>query len=147
MFPVAVLTAGMEVDPAMTHFPQPIPNQRAPRIQLNGSVAAAVRSESGQQARAQLQSLSITGGLLQTPQEFSEGDFVEIAFHTRSGAVHGMAEMLQPVRKFKSASLQPFRFIALGDDDHRKLRMALDTALDRSLLEPLFDQMKSSAGF
>lgn len=130
----------------MTHFPQPNPTQRAPRIQLNGSVAAAVRAESGHKARGKLQSLSITGGLLQMPQELSTGDFVEIAFHTRSGPVQGMAEMLRPLRKFKSACLQPFRFIALGDDDHRKLRMALDAALDQSFLDPVSDQIKPSAG-
>ena len=130
----------------MTHFPHPNPTERAPRIHLNGSVAAAIHSEGGQKARAKLQSISITGGLLQMPQELSAGDFVEIAFHTRSGPVHGMAEMLQPVRKFKSACLQPFRFIALGDDDHRKLRMALDSAMDQSLIDPLSDQAGLSAG-
>jgi hypothetical protein len=130
----------------MTHFPQSSPNRRAPRINLNGSVAAAVRSEGGQRARAKLQSLSVTGGLLQMQQELSTGDFVEIAFHTRSGAIHGMAEMLQPVRKFQSACLQPFRFIALGDDDHRKLRMALDSALDKSFVDPLSDQVRTPPG-
>ena len=130
----------------MTHFPHINPTERAPRIQLNGSVAAAIHSEGGQQARAKLQSISINGGLLQVPQELSTGDFVEIAFHTRSGPVHGMAEMLQPMRKFKSACLQPFRFIALGDDDHRKLRMALDTARDEALLGPPSDQANASVG-
>jgi hypothetical protein len=130
----------------MTHFPQPSPSDRAPRIQLNGSVAAAIRSEGGERARAKLQSLSITGGLLQMPAELSAGDFVEIAFHTRSGPVHAMAEMLQPVRKFQSACLQPFRFIALGDEDHRKLRMALDTALDRSFLNTASDHLKPPPG-
>jgi len=28
--------------------------------------------------------------------------------------------------------LQPFRFVALGDDDHRTLRMAVDSVTDRS---------------
>jgi len=130
----------------MTHFPQNNPIRRSPRVQLNGSVAAAIRAEGGQRARARLQSISITGGMLQLPVELSAGDFVEIAFHTRSGAVHGMAEMLQPVRKFQSACLQPFRFVALADEDHRKLRMALDSALDRSFLDPVSDQLKSPPG-
>jgi hypothetical protein len=130
----------------MTHFPQTNSSRRSPRVQLNGSVAAAIRAEGGQRARAKLQSISITGGLLQLPVELSSGDFVEIAFHTRTGAIHGMAEMLQPVRKFQSACLQPFRFVALGDDDHRKLRMALDTALDRSFLDPVSDQLKTPPG-
>ena len=80
------------------------------------------------------------------PQELSTGDFVEIAFHTRSGPITGMAEMLQPVRKFQSACLQPFRFIALGDEDHRKLRMAVDKALDHIVVDPLSDEVKSASG-
>ena len=130
----------------MTHSPQSNSSRRSPRVQLNGSVAAAIRAEGGQHARAKLQSISITGGLLQMPVELSSGDFVEIAFHTRIGAIHGMAEMLPPVRKFQSACLQPFRFVALGDDDHRKLRLALDGALDRSFLDPVSDQLKTPPG-
>jgi hypothetical protein len=131
----------------MTHFPQANANLRSPRVQLNGSVTAAVLAEGGQRARAKLQSISVNGGLLQLRQELSAGDFVEIAFHTRSGAIHGMAEMLHPTRKLQSACLQPFRFIALADDDHRKLRMALDSALDRSLLDPVSAQLQTPSGF
>ncbi|MGA2001968.1 MAG: PilZ domain-containing protein [Terriglobales bacterium] len=118
----------------MTHFPQSDATRRAPRIQLNGSVPAAVHADGGQRARAILQSISITGGLLQVQHELSPGDFVEIAFLSRSGPIQGMAEMLPPTRKLKTACLQPFRFVALGDEDHRKLRMALESALDQNLL-------------
>jgi hypothetical protein len=131
----------------MTLFPQPNASQRSPRVQLNGSVGAAILDENGQRARAKLQSISLTGGLLQLQHELSDGDFVEIAFHTRSGAVHGMAEMLQPMRKFQSVCLQPFRFIALGDEDHRNLRMALDTALDHSTFQdPVSERLKPAPG-
>jgi hypothetical protein len=130
----------------MSHFPQSDANRRAPRVNLNGTVSAAIQAEGGQRARAKLQSLSITGGLLQMTHELSTGDFVEIAFHTRSGPIHAMAEMLQPTHKYQSACLQPFRFVALGDDDHRKLRMALDSALDRRFLESLADQSPTNMG-
>ena len=120
----------------MSHFPQSNATRRSPRILLRGSVTAAVLAEDGQRARAKLQSISINGGLLQLQQQLSTGDFVEIAFHTRAGAICGMAEMLHPTRKFQSACLQPFRCIALGDDDHRKLRMALESALDHSFRDP-----------
>jgi len=65
--------------------------------------------------------------------ELSTGDFVEIALLTSSGPIHAMAEMLQPVRRAKaqSACLQPFRFVALGDQDHQKLNTVLDSACDR----------------
>ena len=51
------------------------------------------------------------------------GDFVEIAFQTQSGPVRGMAEMLVPMRSAMEGALQPFRFVALGDDDHRKYQV------------------------
>ncbi len=130
----------------MTHFPLSDSQQRAPRVRLNGSVAAAIMAEGGQRARAKLQSISVTGGLLQLPRQLMAGDFVEIAFHTRSGAIRGMAEMLQPFHTLSSNCMQPFRFIALDDDDHRKLRMALDTALDRNFLDPKADSSAGSGG-
>ncbi len=133
--------------PAMTHFPQPHATQRSPRIQLNGSVGAAIHVEGGQRERAKLQTISITGGLLELQRALAIGDFVEIAFHTQEGAVHGMAEMLPPMQKFKSACLQPFRFIALGDDDHRRLRLALTSALDRVFIDPATDRTKALSGF
>ena len=104
-------------------------------------------AEGGQRARAKLQSISVTGGLLQLPHQLSAGDFVEIAFHTQSGAIRGMAEMLKPTRMYQSACLQPFRFIALDDDDHRKLRMALESALDRHFLNPASEQLQTPQGF
>ena len=118
----------------MTHFPQPHPQRRAPRVQLGGSVLAAIRLEDGQRARGKLQTISVTGGLLGLMKPLDDGEFIEIAFSTRSGAVNGMAEMLSPMRHFSNGCLQPFRFIALGDDDHRKLRMAVDAVVERNFL-------------
>jgi hypothetical protein len=116
----------------MTHFPQAHPQRRSPRIQLGGSVPALVMLEDGQRAKAKLQTISVTGGLLRLARALSQGDFVEVAFHIQGGAVRGMAEMLSPVRAASDGSLQPFRFVALGDDDHRALRMAVDSVTDRS---------------
>ena len=115
----------------MTHFPQPNPSRRAPRVHLGGSIAALVLAEDGERAKAKLQTVSVTGGMLRLAQALEQGDFVEIAFQTQSGPVRGMAEMLLPVRAGEGV-LQPFRFIALGDDDHRNLRMIVDSVTDRS---------------
>jgi len=123
----------------MTHFPQPHPSRRAARVQL-GSVLAAIRLEDGRRTKAKLQTISVTGGLLQLPCSLGNGAFVELAFQTQSGPVHGMAEILSPLRKTTTGVLQPFRFIALEDDDHRRLRTSLDQVVDRSLLG-----LKSSA--
>jgi PilZ domain len=124
----------------MTHFPQPHPSRRAARVQLGASVLAAIRFEDGRHAKAKLQTISTTGGLLRLPKPLAEGDFVEVAFHTQSGPVRGMAEILTPLQKTKESVLQAFRFVALEDDDHRRLRTSLDHVTDRSLLG-----LKSSA--
>jgi len=118
----------------MTHFPQPHPSRRAARVQLGDVVLAAIRLEDGRHAKAKLQSISITGGLLQLPKALVQGDFVEVAFQTQSGPVHGMAEILTPTRNTVEGVLQPFRFVALDDDDHRRLRTSLDNVSDRHLL-------------
>jgi hypothetical protein len=131
----------------MSHFPRNDANLRSYRVQLNGSIAAGLKAEGGQRARAKLQSISLNGGLLELPGELSTGDFIEISFHTRAGAVRGMAEMLEPARRLQSSCLQPFRFIALADDDHRTLRMALDSALDRNFLDRVPEQMESAQRF
>jgi hypothetical protein len=118
----------------MTQFPQPHPSRRAARIQLGDTVLAAIRLEDGRRTKAKLQSISVTGGLLRLPHSLGSGDFVEVAFQTQSGPVHGMAEVLSPMRKTADGVLQPFRFVALEDDDHRRLRTSLDHVSQRSIV-------------
>jgi hypothetical protein len=117
----------------MTHYPQTNPTNRAPRIQLT-TTPAVVKLNDGNRAKGRLQLVSETGGLLQLASALSEGDFVEVAFQTQSGGVEGMAEMLNPVRSAPGSVFQPFRFIALGDDDHNALRMTVEAAADRTFL-------------
>ncbi len=118
----------------MTHFPQPHPSRRAARVQLGDSVLAAIRLEDGRRTKAKLQTISVTGGLLQLSDCLGKGDFVEVAFQTQAGPVHGMAEVLSPLQRVENRVLQPFRFVALEDDDHRRLRTSLDHVVDRKLL-------------
>jgi len=118
----------------MTHFPQPHPTRRAARVQLGDSVLAAIRLEDGRRTKAKLQTISATGGLLRLPQSLMQGDFVEVAFQTQAGPVHGMAELLRPLQKLTDSVLQPFRFVALEDDDHRRLRTSLDHVVARTAL-------------
>jgi hypothetical protein len=118
----------------MTYFPQPHPSRRAARVQLGDHVLAAIRLEDGRRAKAKLQTISATGGLLYLAHSLEQGDFVEVAFQTQSGPVHGMAEILSPARKLTSGVLQPFRFVALEDEDNYRLRASLDHATDRGLL-------------
>jgi len=116
----------------MTYFPQPNPAKRARRLKLGGSVAVAIRSEGTKPVRAKLYSLSTTGGLLLLAKALEQGDFVEVAFQTSQGTVHGMAEVLAAQSESPSSCMQPFRFVAMDDDDHDKLRMAMESLMDHS---------------
>jgi hypothetical protein len=113
----------------MTHFPQPQLRRRATRIQMPKPVSAIVVCEDGRHTNCKLQTVSVTGGLLQVGQPIGQDDFVELAFQTTSSTVHGMAKMLSPMPT-PGRVMQPFCFIALDDDDHRKLQSLADLAND-----------------
>ena len=121
----------------MTYFPQPNSVTRATRVKLGGQVLVVIRSEVSGSVRAKLHVLSATGGLFIVARPLELGDFVQVKFQTSKGAVCGMAEMLKPTRQSTAGCLQPFRFVALEDEDHTKLRMAM---------EALHDQIGTSAG-
>jgi hypothetical protein len=117
----------------MTHYPQINALHRATRIQLT-TASALVKLTDGHHATGKLQVVSTTGGLLHLTRALSDGDFVEVAFQTHSGNVQGMAEMLSPVRTAPGSVFQPFRFVALGDDDHRLLHSMIEAESDRSFI-------------
>lgn len=119
---------------AMTHYPQPNPTNRATRIHLGSEGVALLKSEGGERTKAKLQTVSVTGGLLRVAKALEEGDFVEVAFQTLNGPVHGMAEMLRPKTQSAEGALQPFKFIALEDQDHKTLRFAVDSTTEREFL-------------
>jgi hypothetical protein len=116
-------------------FPHTNSYRRAPRVKFEDPLAATVLLQDGQRAKGDLKIVSVTGGLVQLAQALSQGDFVEVAFRTQSGQVQGLAEMLNPVRQLPDRTEQPFRFVALADDDHRILRMLADAASDWNFLE------------
>jgi hypothetical protein len=117
----------------MTHYPQINALHRATRIQLS-TTPALLKLSDGKPAKAKLQVISATGGLLHLPKALAEGDFIEVAFATHSGNVHGMAEMLRPVARGLNVIAQPFRFVAMDDDDHRVLHALVESSNHRSFL-------------
>jgi len=117
----------------MTHFPQPNPTHRANRVKL-ATTPVVVKLGDGKQANGNIHIVSVNGGLLQLARSLSEGDFVEVAFQTQSGSVQGMAEMLHPVGKGQGSVFQAFRFVAIEDEAHQALRMAIESSGDRSFL-------------
>jgi hypothetical protein len=76
-----------------------------------------LRFPNGERIEANLRVVSLTGGLLALPEPVHQGSQVKLMFLTGAGSVLGGAEMLPPV----DGGLQPFRFVSLGADDHRRL--------------------------
>ncbi len=101
----------------MVSPPQSRPPWRVPRAHLEGLTPAVLRLPSGQRIGANLQTVSFTGGLLSLAQPVIQGSQVKLMFLTGCGSVLGNAEILCPV----SSNLQPFRFVSLAADDHRRL--------------------------
>jgi hypothetical protein len=94
-----------------------LPQSRLPRAHLAGINPAVLRFPDGHTTGANLQVISLTGGLLSLPKPVDQGSQVKLIFLTGTGAVLGGAEMLRPV----TDELQPFRFVSLAAEDHRRL--------------------------
>jgi hypothetical protein len=109
-------------------LPLRYPQRRAPRVQLGEPVPAIVLQAGKKRSQGELQTVSVAGGLLRLAKALIAGDFVEIAFQTRSGPVHALAEMLNPIKKAEDGTLQAFRLVALGDESHRVLCNITDAA-------------------
>jgi hypothetical protein len=101
----------------MSSSPQSRPPWRCPRAHLDGNNPIVLRFPNGQRIGANLQVISVTGGLLSLSKSVDQGSRVRLMFLTEAGSVLGGAEMLPPV----SDRLQPFRFISLPADDQRRV--------------------------
>jgi hypothetical protein len=101
----------------MSSSPQSRPPWRCPRAHLDGNNPIVLRFPNGQRIGANLQVISVTGGLLSLSKSVDQGSRVRLMFLTEAGSVLGGAEMLPSV----SDRLQPFRFISLPADDQRRV--------------------------
>lgn len=101
----------------MSSPPQSNPLLRRPRAHLDGKNPIVLRFQDGQRMGANLQVISVTGGLLSLSKPVDRGSQVKLMFLTEAGSVSGGAEMLPPV----SDKLQAFRFTSLPADDQRRV--------------------------
>jgi hypothetical protein len=90
---------------------------RVPRAHLEDKTPAVLRFPDGQRIGANLQVISLTGGLLSISQTVVKGSQFKVMFLTGAGSVLGAAEMLPPV----ADTLQPFRFVSIAADDQSRL--------------------------
>jgi hypothetical protein len=108
----------------MAHFPQMNPHIRAPRINLRRPLSIDFCLDQKNLVRGDLHVVSSTGGRAQTVKPLPNGCLAELHIGAESGMIRGIAEML-PGRQTIHGWLQPFRFVALGDDDYDTLRQVL----------------------
>jgi hypothetical protein len=95
------------------------------------NTTAVLRCPSGLQVHGKLQVISITGGLLSLSSPLNQGTPVKLMFLGELGQVSGSAEMLTPI----SRTLQPFRFVKIGEDDRHRLSAAIKSSADNARLE------------
>lgn len=105
--------------------------RRPDRVRFSEVVPAVLRLADGNRASGQLKVVSITGGLLSLPRPIRQGIVGKLMFLTAAGSVLGSAEMLTPL----SWELQPFKFLALPDDDHSRLSTAIRKSLEQNKRE------------
>jgi hypothetical protein len=105
--------------------------RRPDRVRFSEVIPAVLRLADGNRASGQLKVVSITGGLLSLPRPIRQGIVGKLMFLTTAGSVLGSAEMLTPL----SWELQPFKFVALPDDDHSRLRSAISKSLEQNKRE------------
>ncbi len=116
----------------MANLPQSRPLWRFPRAHLEGQNPAVLRFANGKTTGANLQVISVSGGLLSLSQPLVQGSQVKLIFLTGAGAVLGGAEMLSPVTN----GLQPFRFVSLAADDQHRLGALVGQRSSQNEAEP-----------
>ena len=77
--------------------------------------------------RGDLQVVSATGGRAQTKKPVGAGTLVELRIGTGDGVIRGIAEIL-PGRSTVHGWSQPFKFVALGDEDYESLQRMMTQA-------------------
>lgn len=108
--------------------PSPQAARRPDRVRFADTVPAVLRFSDGQRASGKLKVVSVTGGLLSLSQPLRQGSVAKLMFLTSAGSVLGSAELLSPL----SWELQPFKFVALKQDDHSRLHAAIQFCLEQS---------------
>jgi hypothetical protein len=107
----------------MAHFPQSHSKKRSPRVRVPNDEMVRFNID-GRLVPGVLQRLSLTGGLAEFPAPVNAGNIAEVQLNTTLGPVSGLVEFLREEQKAGPTS-HPFRFIALGDGDYKRLNATL----------------------
>ncbi|HTD23744.1 MAG TPA: hypothetical protein VK738_13885 [Terriglobales bacterium] len=106
----------------MAYFPQPDKRVRSPRVRVPQAPKILFIVDNVP-IEGNLLKLSLTGGAVELSKECAAGVLGEIRLHTNTGTVQAVVEIL--AKNDPKAKEQPFRFVALGDDDQKLLVSAI----------------------
>ena len=112
----------------MPLLPQVHAQRRPERVRFDEATPVVLRSPDGRRFSGELQVISVTGGLLSMRQPLQRGSLVKLMFLAKTGSVLGSAEMLSPV----AWDRQPFRFVALHEQDQSRLHAAIQFSLEQT---------------
>ena len=110
------------INSVMAHFPQSQSKKRSPRVRVPNDEMVRFNID-GAVVPGVLQRLSLTGGLAEFPTSVGAGNIAEVQLNTTLGPVSGLVEFLRHQKG--EAMAHPFRFIALGDGDYKRLNATL----------------------
>lgn len=113
----------------------PALRQRAPRVNLQGNTSATVQLQNGQQFRAKMHRLSVTGGLLELTNYLAERVPFGLTLYLNADVVRGRAETLFPMRS-APGYLQPFRFTDMRDEQRNRLEREIGELLKQAIAAP-----------
>ena len=107
----------------MTRFPQTHTRTRSPRVHVPNREPVYFNL-GNHQVSAVLRKLSLTGGLAEFDGTVGKTTLAEVRMDTVSGPVRGLVEFLTGQRTI-DVHAHPFRFVALGDTDYKRLHTTL----------------------
>jgi len=112
----------------MPYAPQTEFRERAQRVGFEEKTPVVVRFPGGVRCSAQLQVISVTGGLLCLQRPVQPGAVGKLMFLTNKGCIAGDAQMLTPV----AWDRQPFKFTTLLEQDHYRLQTIIKRQLSNA---------------
>ncbi|HEU5452844.1 MAG TPA: hypothetical protein VFU76_12700 [Terriglobales bacterium] len=105
----------------MPRFPQPHQSVRAPRMRAAGE--GVLFYLENLQVPGSLYNISLTGGLAEVANTVAHDTVAEVVLETRVGRVRAVVQMLSNA---KAPRRQPFRFLAIDDEDNTRLVHAMN---------------------
>lgn len=125
----------------MTCLARPGIGRRSPRYRLSDVMPTVLEFPNGRRAPGELQTISLTGGLISLDEPLDKGAKVAVCFRAHNEHMALTAEMLVPIGRNE----QPFRFIRLPEGDEHRLRNAFQSGFYRNIEEEeLIEELKAS---